>query len=526
MERLSGLDASFLYIETPSNQLHVTGVLVFDPSTMPGGYSFEKMKEFMRGRIHRAPSFTRKLLRVPLDVAHPVWVEDPDFDLEAHVHRIGVPAPGGATELGDVAGQIAGWPLDRNRPLWEMWFVEGLENGYVGLVAKMHHATIDGVSGTNLMMHLFDLEPDPAPVEEQTPEPGRIPSDLELLAYGLWSRARRPLLLPKALGTTARAAIEVVRRRVGSGPDGMAMPFTAPPTPFNAPITPHRRVAFTSVPLADVRAVKNAFGTTVNDVILAVCAGALRRWLEDHRALPERPLVAGVPVSTRGDDEASEFGNLISAMLVSLATDVADPVERLLRIREATKGAKDEFRAVGADILQNWSEFSGPRLFGLAVRLYSQMELADRHPPALNFLVSNVPGPPMPLYFAGGRLVALYPLGPIFDGMGLNVTVLSYMESVGFGMVACRELIPDLTDLAGHVEGALAELLSRTEARKDDQPAARARRARPTGSGPGRPRAGSRAETPAGEQPGSPGRTAPAGPGPAPTRPARRRGSD
>ncbi|HET6810560.1 MAG TPA: wax ester/triacylglycerol synthase family O-acyltransferase [Acidimicrobiales bacterium] len=490
IERLSGMDATFLYVETPSNQTHMTGVLVFDPSTMKEPYSFDRMREYVRSRLGRAPAFTRKLARVPFDVAHPVWVDDADFDLEAHLHRVAAPSPGGPRELGELAGQIAGWPLDRNRPLWDMWFVEGLEEGHVALVAKMHHSTIDGVSGANLMMHLFDLEPDPPPVpEEPAAEPQPAPADLELLLWGLWSRARRPLLLPRAMVDTARAGVELVRRRIRPGAKGMAAPFSAPPTPFNAPITGHRRVAFCSVAMADVQMIRHAFGTTVNDVILAVCGGAIRRWLERRDALPDRPLVAGVPVSTRGDEDGGGGGfgaNLISAMFVSLATDVDDPLERLQRIHDGTRHAKEEFRAVGADVLTNWTEFSGPRLFGLAVRLYSRMELADRHPPALNFIVSNVPGPPIPLYLAGGRLVALYPLGPVFDGMGLNVTVLSYMDTVGFGFLACRELIPDLWDLAGFVDEALEELKARAkqsgDRQQEDRPApgrSRSARTRP-----------------------------------------------
>lgn len=481
MQQLSGLDAAFLYLETPSNQFQMGGVLVFDPSTMKEGYSFERMRDFMKSRLPLSPAFTRKLARMPLHVAHPVWVEDADFDLDAHIHRIGIPAPGGRAELAELAGQIAGWPLDTTRPLWEMWFVEGLADGHVGLIAKMHHSTIDGVSGANLMMHLFDLEPDPAPVEIPERQPEEVPGDIQLLAYGLWSRLRRPLLLPNALFNTARAAVEMVSRRVRPDGEVMATPFTAPPTPFNATITPHRRVALTSVGLEQVRAVKDAFGTTVNDVILAVCGGAVRRWLIDHAALPEKPLVAGVPVSVRGEADAASFGNLISAMFVALATDVEDPVERLMRIHESTKDAKEEFKAVGADTLTNWAEFAGPRSLGLAMRLYSRMQLADRMPPPLNFLISNVPGPPIPLYLAGGRLVSLSPLGPILDGMGLNVTVLSYLDSVGFGFVSCRELVPDLDVLAAHIPEALDDLSRRAKQKAAAKPSSA-----PTGRG--RPR--------------------------------------
>lgn len=463
MEPLSGLDASFLYLETPRNQLHVTGILVMDPSTVPGGYSFAQMREFMRTRLPLAPAFTRKLVRVPLDLAHPVWVEDPDFDLDGHLHRVGLPAPGGAEELAELAGEIAGQPLDHNRPLWEMWFVEGLSDGPIGVVAKMHHATVDGVSGTNLMMHLFDLEPPAA--SPTAPAETQAPSDVELVAYGLLSRALRPLLLPRALAGTFRAAAEVVRRRLTSGAEVMATPFTAPPTPFNGPITTHRRVAFCSIALAEVHEVRDAFGGTVNDVVLALCSGAARRWLEARDALPERSLVAGVPVSTRGTEDAGAFGaNLISLMLVSLATDTADPVERLQSVARASRAAKEEFQAVGGDFLRNWTEFSGPRLLGLGMRIYSEMASAPGIPPPLNLLVSNVFGPPVPLYFGGARLSAIYPLGPVLDGLGLNITALSYLDTIGFGIIGCRELVADLPELADNLALEMAALLGRARA--------------------------------------------------------------
>lgn len=467
MERLSGLDASFLYFETPTNHMHVAAVMVFDPSTMPGGYSFERVKEFIGGRLHLIPQFRRRLVPVPFNLAHPVWIDDPDFDLDYHVRRIAAPAPGGPQELAELAGDIASRQLDRTRPLWELWVIEGLQQGHVGVVAKMHHCTIDGVSGANLMVHLFDLTPEPGPVEPVDWRPERKPSDLELVAYAARSRFRRQLKLLQVVPGVARAAVTVaLRRRDRSTPSG-ATPLTAPRTSFNASITPHRKVAFTTVPLADVKQVKNTFGTTVNDVVLAICAGALRRYFSDGGELPERPLVATCPISVRDDERAGAGpgSNKVSAMFVSLPTHLADPVERLLAIRESTKGAKEEHKAVGARMLQELGELAAPTLFSLAARLYSSMKLANRHPVAHNLVVSNVPGPPVPLYFAGARLVALHPLGPIFDGAGLNITVLSYLDSIGFGFMACRELLPRLWELAAAVEEAAAELKKVAEKR-------------------------------------------------------------
>jgi diacylglycerol O-acyltransferase / wax synthase len=459
MERLSGLDATFLYFETPTNHMHVSAVMIFDPSTVPGGYSFEKTKAFVGSRLHLVPQFRRRLVSVPFNLHHPVWFEDPDFDLDYHVRRIAAPAPGGPAELGDIAGDIASRQLDRSRPLWEIWVVEGLEHGHVAVVAKMHHCTVDGVSGANLMVHLFDLAPEPEDkpgAEDWKPE--RKPTDLELVGYAITSRLRRPLTMVRIVPRAIGAAVKVVQQRRDPDSPAGGTPLTAPRTSFNASITAHRKVAFTSVPLDDVKTIKNAFGTTVNDVVLAICAGALRIYLEQGGELPDRPLLCTCPVSVRDEEDDSVGANKVSAMFVPLATDVADPVERLMRIREATKGAKEEHRAVGARMLQEFGELAAPTVFSAAARLYTSMKLADRHPVVHNLVVSNVPGPPFPLYFAGSRLVALNPLGPLFDGAGLNVTVLSYMDDVGFGFIACRELMPRLWDLAAAVDEATAEL--------------------------------------------------------------------
>jgi WS/DGAT/MGAT family acyltransferase len=460
MERMSGLDASFLYFETPNMHMHVVGVIVFDPSTSPDGYDFERVKDMLRNRLHLVPQFRRKLAPIPFNAHHPVWVEDDEFDLDYHVRRIGCPAPGSEHELALLVGDIASRQLDRARPLWEMHIVEGLQNGYVASVAKMHHCTIDGVSGANMMVHLFDLEPnapEPAPAEDWKPE--RMPSDIERFAFAMASRMRRPLNLMKVVPQTVRAVTNVVQRR-RSGASGMAAPLTAPRTSFNAPITPHRKVAFSTTSLADVKEIKQAFGVTVNDAVLTIASGALRRYLEGRGELPTKSLIATCPVSVRSDDESQVIGaNRVSALFTTLATDIADPVERLHVIHEANKGAKEEHNAVGADMLQTWAEFAAPTTFSLAARMYTGLRLAERHPVVHNLVISNVPGPPFPLYFAGAKLVGLNPLGPIFDGSGLNVTVLSYVDNIDWGFIACRELMPDLWDLAGAIPDSQAELL-------------------------------------------------------------------
>jgi WS/DGAT/MGAT family acyltransferase len=462
---MSGLDASFLYFETPNMHMHVVGVIVFDPSTVPGRYSFDRVKEMMHNRLHLVPTFRRKLAPIPFNLHHPVWVEDANFDLDYHVRRIGCPAPGSERELAEVVGDIAGRPLDRSRPLWEMVIIEGLQNGYIASVSKMHHCTIDGVSGANLMVHLFDLEAEPAEEpqrEEWTPE--RMPSDVERLAFAAVSRMRRPFDLMKVVPATARSVVNVVQRRRSGAGGGMATPFTAPRTSFNQPITPHRRVAFATTSLEEVKEIKKTFGATVNDVVLTICASALRRYLEGRGSLPDKSLIATCPVSVRSDEKEAFGSNQVSALFTKLHTDIADPVVRLGAIHEANKGAKEEHNAIGADTLQNWAEFAAPTTFSLAARFYTGLRLAERHPVIHNLVISNVPGPPFPLYFAGAKLVGLNPLGPIFDGAGLNITVLSYVDNINWGFIACRELMPDLWTLADAIPEAQAELLKAAQA--------------------------------------------------------------
>jgi WS/DGAT/MGAT family acyltransferase len=465
VQRLSGLDATFLYLETPTLHMHVAMTAVFDPSTMPGGYSFDRVKQFIGDRVHLIPPFHQRLVEVPFRLNHPLWVKDPAFDLDYHVRRIGAPSPGGPAELGKVAGQIASSPLDRSRPLWEAWVVEGLADDNVALVAKVHHCGVDGSAGAQFMVSLFDLEPDapgPEPVEIETES---VPSDGELMYHATVSRMRQRLNIVPMVGKTISSAASLIAARSNSERPSGAVPLTAPATPFNGAITATRNVAFSRVELADIKAVKNAADATVNDVVLAICSGALRRYLEGIDALPDSSLLAVCPVAVGADATTGPSANSVSAMFTALATDIADPALRLAVISENTKGAKEDHNALGADMLQGWTEFAGPNTFALAARLYSSMNLADRHRPIHNLVISNVPGPPFPLYFAGAELRAAYPMGPVMEGAGLNITVMSYRDSVDFGFMVCDDLLPDVWDLADSVQPAFEELYEATVGR-------------------------------------------------------------
>jgi WS/DGAT/MGAT family acyltransferase len=290
-----------------------------------------------------------------------------------------------------------------------------------------------------------------------------VPSDVELVLDAMTALARQPLRMVRAARNLTRSAIRVVLR-MRSGPVSASVPLTAPPSPLNGVLTPHRRVAFASVPLSDIKEVKNAFGVTVNDVVLAVCAGALRRFLERRGGVPDRPLLAAIPASVRGADERGVIGNRVSAMFATLATQVDDPVERLYAAREVMSGAKLVHEDIGRNTLHEWAEVAAPVMFSRGMRLYERL-VQGRHPPIINLIVSNVPGPAFPLYFAGARLVSLFPLGPVLAGTGLNVTVLSYIDNVGFGLIGCREIVANIDDIAAAVPDALAELVKAAQNR-------------------------------------------------------------
>jgi len=464
MQRLTGLDASFLYLETPSSHMHVAGLMILDPSSVEGGISLERVKEVYGARLHLAPPFRRRLVEVPFGLHHPLWIEDPDFDIDYHIRATALPTPGTPEQLATLVGRLSAIPLDRSRPLWEVWVVEGMEDGNVAVLSKVHHAAIDGASGNEMTVALLDLTPEIAhhePEEEWVPD--RIPSDAEMLSYAASSLARQPVRVAKAVGKTAGAVL-AVRRHNRSEPNltPPPSPFSAPRTSFNTAITPRRSFAFTTVSLPAVKAVKNATGSTVNDVVLGLCAGALRRYLDSQGEQLDGPLVAMVPVSTRSDEEKDALGNRVTSMFASLATDVDDPVDRLKAIHECMAEVKVQQQAIGADTLGDWAEFAAPALVGRAARLYSRTKMADRHRPLFNVTISNVPGPSFPLYSIGARMVSNFPVGPIMDGGGLNMTVMSYLDQLDFGLQACPDVLPDIWSVAEGLRLALDELVRAT----------------------------------------------------------------
>jgi hypothetical protein len=405
--------------------MHIIGLIELDPETVQGGYSFAKMRDELERRIGALPTFRRKLRDSILNLDHPVWVEDRNFDIERHVHRVAVPAPGGQQELADFCAHIAGVPLDRSKPLWEMWVIEGLADGKIAVLLRMHHA---GVAG--------------------------------LAADGALQIARRPLSFARLLPKTAQVPFEWVSRALRG--EAMPAPFRAPRTLFNRSITPHRSIAYTQVSLTDLKRIKDHFDVKLNDVVLSVCAGALRSYLDERGDLPEQPLVAMVPVSVHGDNDddlVTEGTNKVTGMFTKLATDVADPVERITTIGEQVRKSKDHHGSMDSNLLRGWAQFIPPATMGLAMKLYSSNELAEHHPPVFNLVISNVPGPDFPLYYLGAKIDAMYPLGPVFHGSGINITVFSQNGQLNIGAIACKEHVPDPWPLMRAFEHEVKALL-------------------------------------------------------------------
>lgn len=459
MKRLGGTDALFLSLETPSWHQHVGGLSIVDPEDRP--IAFDDVVLKVNERLPYAPKFKWKLKETPFGLDRPMWVDDDDFDVRRHVRRIGVPSPGGARELGEVVGTLMSSQLDRRRPLWELWFVEGLAGGRVAIFLKYHHALLDGVAGASLATVLLDLEPRATAPLAPLPDPeeakaGPEPSDLGLVARTLLDQTRRPLRMARYVTGLAGKGLAALQSMTGDEENRAIL--RAPVTPFNGPVGPRRELAFASLSMDDVHRLKVEHDVKVNDVVLAVTAGALRRYLEKHDALPDSPLVSSVPVSTRPQGDKA-LDNQISNMFVSLATDVEDPVERLQAIRRSTRSAKAMRNAIGAREIQSIGEVASPLILGSAIRAVYRTSLMSRIPLRINTVVSNVPGPNIPLYMCGGKVVAIFPSSVILEGMGLNVTVISYLDRVDFGVHVDPDLVPDVWVLANEIPAALADLM-------------------------------------------------------------------
>ena len=483
MKQLTSLDAQFLNVESSTTTGHVGALLPLDPSTAPGGrLSLESVRDLMEQRLHLYPAFRQRLIEVPLGLGLPYWVDDPEFDLEYHLRDIALPAPGDEQQLGEQVARIHARPLDRSRPLWEMYLVHGVHGDGAALYYKIHHAAIDGVSGAEILATLLDPTVEPRevglPDEDWAPEP--LPGVPEVIARTSVANARltaRSLVrLPRSLSyladlpgaanipgarqvsAVADAALALTSRRIRPRQHA-ARALEVPHTPFNGPITAHRRVAYGSVPLEQVKKIKDAFELTVNDVVMTLTTTALRRWLLDHDALPSIPLVAAVPVSVRARGSEGIAGNQISVMIASLPTHIADPGERLEAVHASMLEAKDSFETLPAPLLQDLSAVLPTALSSLSSKALFRLATVPGLP--FNLFVSNVPGPQLPLYVAGARVLGIHPVSAVTRVTGgLNVTLFSYDGALNFGLVASREMVPDLWNMIGYLTDAVDELLA------------------------------------------------------------------
>jgi WS/DGAT/MGAT family acyltransferase len=459
-DRLTATDASFLHQERQSSHMHVGAVLLFEGPPP----SYEDLLEQIESRLHLVPRYRQKLAFPPLETGRPLWVDDPTFNLEYHARITALPKPGSMQQLRDLAGRIFSQRLDRSKPLWETWLVHGLEDNRFGLISKTHHSLIDGVAGVDLASVLFDVSPVPNKLDPEPWTPNPEPSAAELVAAGVKDAVRTPLgLAGRALAAVQRPGqtLATVRESAeGLGEVVWAGLNPAPSTPLNVPIGPHRRLASVRSELADFKAVKNAFGGTINDVVLAVVAGGMRSWLRSRGVRTEGlELRALVPVSIRTEQQQSEGGNRIAAMRGPLPVYVDDPVERLRIVSESMSGLKDSKQALGAEVIAGLTGFAPPTLLAQASRLNFSTRL-------FNMIVTNVPGPQFPLYLLGRELEALIPVAFLPEDHALAVAIMSYNGKVDFGLLADWDAVPDIDFVTTAIKESLDELLEAASASK------------------------------------------------------------
>jgi WS/DGAT/MGAT family acyltransferase len=466
---MGGQDASFIYNEAPRMPMHIAGLAIYDPSTAKEGtVTFKGILDHIRSRMALVPSYRERMVRVPFDLDHPWWVVDGEFDLEFHVRHIALPQPGDWRQLFIQAARLHARELDLERPLWEMYVIEGLDHvdgvppGSFAVLTKTHHAAIDGVSGAELTAVINDYTPDaeppPAP-EPPAPEP--VPSPYELMLRAGINNATQPQRFMEFMQRTVLTMSAMPTFR--GGPASYRAPAAAPRTRFSGTVTAHRVVENRSFDLSEVRRIKSAVpGATVNDAVLAIVAGALRRYLAAKNELPADPLIVMAPVSIRSEEEKGAMGNRVSAMMLTIPTNVADPLERLRVVHSTTLETKDMASAVPAKTLTDFNQFIPWALAGVAARTAASFRWADTVAPVINTVVTNVPGPQVPLYMAGAKLLKQFGMGPITDGMGIIHPVFSYNGEIAVSVTACREMMPDPAFYSECLQGSFDELAAAT----------------------------------------------------------------
>ncbi len=456
---MNGLDAKFLYSETPTAHMHTIKVVVSNVSEVEGGFSYDNLIEVLEGQIGSLPPFRRRVVPVPWGLGHPVWIEDPGFNLRRHVGRRMIEEPGGERELAAAIGAFSSTPLARDRPLWEMLIIEGLAGGRMAVVVKLHHAVADGSAAVALLqsvVHGTNLQASGVATEDQwRPEP--IPSRRLLLRMAARDHLTRWKGLPHLVVQSVRGTRASETRRRSSVVKPPLPLRHVPKTSFNVSLTAARTFAMTDLPMADIKAIRRATDATFNDVYLAICAGALRRYLSDRGELPDRPLVASVPVST-DPNVARLSGNRVDSLYVTIGTDIADPVQRLRHIHDVTSAAKEVRGLLGHDLLEQRADVVPPQLYRSAVRMWTRTRLADRVRPPLNVVLSNVAGPREQIFFGPIELEALYSVGPILEGIGLNITAWSYVDTLGVSLLGSPASVPDPWLIIDALHDSLREL--------------------------------------------------------------------
>ncbi len=455
-DRLTGLDSSFLHLERDSVHMHVAACAIFEGQPPP----HEELTAAIAGRLHLVPRYRQRLAFVPFDQGRPVWVDDPHFNVAYHVRHTALPEPGNEDQLMRMTGRVFSQALDRSRPLWEVWLVEGLTGGRFAVLSKTHHALVDGVSGVDILTVLFDTSPDPMPVAppEQEWIPRPLPSRAQLLADALLERATVPGEMVRGVRAVLRGPRAVagqIGRSLGAlGEVAMTGLQPAPATPFNVPVGPHRRFTWVRGDLEQFKAVKNALGGTVNDVVLAAVAGALGLYLRAHgEATDELELRAMIPVSVRADVERGALGNRVAAMWAPLPVGITDPVERMRTISASMQELKSSGQAVGAQVLTQLSGFAPPTIMSQAARLQARQRL-------FNLVVTNVPGPQFALYLQGRKLEAIFPMVPLAKNTALGIAIMSYDGQLNFGLAGDYDALADIDVLADALRDSIDELVA------------------------------------------------------------------